>query len=89
MNRMECVRMSVEEDNGRERGEEKQEKNGNRKEYGNKEDNRGRVSNQRECLQKREEEEERRVALKWNRMKDEMRIEWEREDDAERNEWEE
>ena len=24
MNRMECVRMSVEEDNGRERGEEKQ-----------------------------------------------------------------
>ena len=26
--------MSVEEDNGRERGEEKQEKNGNRKEYG-------------------------------------------------------
>ena len=50
MNRMECVRMSVEEDNGRERGEEKQEKNGNRKEYGNKEDNRGRVSNQRECL---------------------------------------
>ena len=40
MNRMECVRMSVEEDNGRERGEEKQEKNGNRKEYGNKEENR-------------------------------------------------
>ena len=40
MNRMECVRMSVEEDNGRERGEEKQEKNGNRKESGNKEENR-------------------------------------------------
>jgi len=40
MNRMECVRMSVEEDNGRERGEEKQEKNGNRKESGNKEKNR-------------------------------------------------
>ena len=37
----------------------------------------------------REEEEERRVALKWNRMKDEMRIEWEREDDVDRNEWEE
>ena len=36
MNRMECVRMSVEEDNGRERGEE----NGNRKESGNKEENR-------------------------------------------------
>ena len=34
------MRMSVEEDNGRERGEEKQEKNGNRKEYGNKEENR-------------------------------------------------
>ena len=45
MNRMECVRMSVEEDNGRERGEEKQEKNGNRKEYGNKEKNRRRESN--------------------------------------------
>ena len=37
--------MSVEEDNGRERGEEKQEKNGNRKEYGNKEKNRRRESN--------------------------------------------
>ena len=47
MNRMECVRMSVEEDNGRERGEEKQEKNGNRKESGNKEENRRRESNQR------------------------------------------
>ena len=47
MNRMECVRMSVEEDNGRERGEEKQEKNGNRKESGNKEDNRRRESNPR------------------------------------------
>ena len=29
-------------------------------------------------MQKREEEEERRVMLKWNRMKDGMRIEWER-----------
>lgn len=47
MNRMECVRMNMEEDNGRERGEEKQEKNGNRKEYGNKEKNRRRESNQR------------------------------------------
>ena len=37
--------MSMEEDNGRERGEEKQEKNGNRKEYGNKEKNRRRESN--------------------------------------------
>ena len=35
----------MEEDNGRERGEEKQEKNGNRKESGNKEDNRRRESN--------------------------------------------
>ena len=50
MNRMECVRMNMEEDNGRERGEEKQEKNGNRKESGNKEENRRRESNQRECL---------------------------------------
>ena len=25
--------------------------------------------------------------LKWNRMKDGIRIEWEREDDVERNEW--
>ena len=40
MNRMECVRMNMEKDNGRERGEEKQEKNGNRKESGNKEENR-------------------------------------------------
>ena len=40
MNRMECVRMNMEEDNGRERGEEKQEKNGNRMMYGNKEENR-------------------------------------------------
>ena len=47
MNRMECVRMNMEEDNGRERGEEKQEKNGNKKEYGNKEKNRRRESNQR------------------------------------------
>ena len=45
MNRMECVRMNMEEDNGRERGEEKQEKNGNRKESGNKEKNRRRESN--------------------------------------------
>ena len=37
--------MNMEEDNGRERGEEKQEKNGNRKEYGNKEKNRRRESN--------------------------------------------
>ena len=68
MNRMECVRMSVEEDNGREQKERIESKSD---------------------LQKREEEEERRVALKWNRMKDGMRIEWEREDDVERNEWEE
>ena len=47
MNRMECVRMNMEEDNGRERGEEKQEKNGNRKESGNKEENRRRESNLR------------------------------------------
>ena len=40
MNRMECVRMNMEKDNGRERGEEKQEKNGNRMMYGNKEENR-------------------------------------------------
>ena len=33
--RIDCVRMNMEEDNGRERGEEKQEKNGNRKESGN------------------------------------------------------
>ena len=45
MKRIDCVRMSVEEDNGRERGEEKQEKNGNRKESGNKEKNRRRESN--------------------------------------------
>ena len=32
--------MNMEEDNGRERGEEKQEKNGNRMMYGNKEENR-------------------------------------------------
>ena len=32
--------MNMEEDNGRERGKEKQEKNGNRKESGNKEENR-------------------------------------------------
>ena len=44
MKRIDCVRMSVEEDNGRERGEEKQEKNGNRKESGNKEKNRRRES---------------------------------------------
>ena len=32
--------MNMEKDNGRERGEEKQEKNGNRMMYGNKEENR-------------------------------------------------
>ena len=36
MNRMECVRINIEEDNGREKSEE----NGNRKESGNKEENR-------------------------------------------------
>ena len=41
MNRMEGVRMIMEEDNGTERGEE----NGNRKESGNKEKNRRRESN--------------------------------------------
>ena len=45
MNRMECVRVNMGKDNGRERGEEKQEKNGNRKESGNKEKNRRRESN--------------------------------------------
>ena len=45
MKRIVCVRMNMEEDNGRERGEEKQEKNGNRKESGNKEKNRRRESN--------------------------------------------
>ena len=39
MNRMECVRVNMGKDNGRERGEEKQEKNGNRQESGNKEEN--------------------------------------------------
>ena len=42
--------MNMEKDNGRERGEEKQEKNGNRKESGNKEKNRRRESNEREWL---------------------------------------
>ena len=89
MNRMECVRMSVEEDNGRERGEEKQEKNGNRKEYGNKEENRIEGENRiKEWLVEERGRRGKESCVKWNRMKDGKRREWERED-VERNEWEE
>ena len=72
--------MNMEEDNRRERVEQKQkEEDGKRKEYGNKEENRRRELNLREWFVEERGKEESRVALKWNRMKDGIRIEWERE----------